>query len=149
MKYQKFDETDSPTTSNAPQSRNYKHEFTELSQINSGYISKVYKSISKQNSEVFAIKKIPIEEDSAKTMLKDLSIIKNLNNQRVISYKSFWIEANYLLENESHSNNFQSRKSRRSDRRSNVNLPLLIHIQMEFCYSSLEQMVKVINDELN
>jgi serine/threonine protein kinase len=152
MKYQKFEEID-PKISNPANLRNYKQEFEELSKIGSSNMTKVYKCTFKHNSEVFAIKKIPIDKVSAKIMLKDLEIIKRLNSESLTSIKSYWVEANYLLDSQSElKDKTFSRKSGRFSRRSvsaNPYSPSLIHIQMELCYSSLEQMTKVINDELN
>jgi hypothetical protein len=148
-KTQNFEETDGTSMFNLIESRNYSQEFIEEMHINSEYNSNAFKCISKQDSKIYAIKKIPVNRNSSKLLLKDLERIKALDNPHIISYFSFWIESICLLDNEVKKETDNRKSSKHLQRSTSTYFNSLLYIQMEFCYKSLEQIIKIISDELN
>jgi alpha-tubulin suppressor-like RCC1 family protein len=109
----------------------YSKDFYELNLISYGGFGSVYKAMHKESQELFAIKKIPIDENSKEKILKEAEILSKLKSEFIVELESYWIEDNYFEGYKKFANN------------------LLLHIQMELCSMTLRRVIKKLNKDLN
>ena len=129
--------------------RNYNKKFTEIKIISSGNYGIVCEARNKRNDELFAIKKIPINESLLERVRKEIQIHKKLTNYKfVVKLESEWIEENYIdlthYKREVKLNTLSS-----SHCVFNPNNKYLLHIQMELCSKTLNEVMQILNKELN
>ncbi len=120
------------------QSGEYFEKFDEFKVISFGNFGIVSKAKYKNQNEIFAIKKIPINNKFNDHILRELNILFKLKSEYIVELKNQWIEENYLLKQgfEKYQNGIES-GHRCFDPR---NL-LLLHIQMELCFKTLKDII--------
>ncbi len=126
----------------------YEIEFHNECLIGSGNYGIVYKSIDKINEKFYAIKLIPLNNGEINSVLNELINIYKLKSDYVVEFINAWVENNYLKPGEKVSNvkNINVEKISYSHRVFDPNCSHLLHIQMEFCYKTLQELI---NTELN
>jgi serine/threonine protein kinase len=105
----------------------------------------VCEAINTYSNENFAIKKIPLNKNELEIAFKASKLIEKLRSDYIVECYEIWIEDNYLknrgLDNE-------QRKS--LDKKFNdLHKPILLHIQMEYCYKTLPQILIQLHKEFN
>ncbi len=75
---------------------NYYKEFKELDLIALGNYGIVYNAMDRKSYDLFAIKKIPFNEELKDSVMKEIQIFQKLESDLVVRLKSVWIEDNYL-----------------------------------------------------
>jgi serine/threonine protein kinase len=125
----------------------YDKEFKELDLIAFGTYGVVCNAMDRKSYYLFAIKKIPFNEELRDSVMKEIEILQKFESDLVVRLKSVWIEDNYLKiddykpdENTSIVSSLEVFKP---------NKTLLLHIQMELCLMSLKEVMKKLNNELN
>jgi serine/threonine protein kinase len=98
--------------------------------------------MNRKSKKLFAIKKIPFNEDLNEPVLKEIHILQKLQNPLICKLESFWVENNYLKPKDYKNVNpmsevFQPNKSK------------LLHIKMELCVMTLKDVISKLNKELN
>jgi serine/threonine protein kinase len=109
----------------------YSKDFYDLNLISCGSYGSVYKVKHKQSHKLFAIKKVPIDENSKEKVLKEIEFLSKLESEYIVEHESHWIEDNYV-----------------EDYNESVN-SLLLHIQMELCSMTLSEVIEKLNQDLN
>jgi alpha-tubulin suppressor-like RCC1 family protein/tRNA A-37 threonylcarbamoyl transferase component Bud32 len=125
----------------------YVNVFSEQSLISFGSFGIVSKVIHKNSKKIYAIKRIALNKDELETVFKELNLMKKLKSRFVIEHIDSWIEKNTLkFEEYSETNSL-----------SNISLlhpvfdprkPILLHIQMEFCCQTMNEVMKHLLKEL-
>jgi serine/threonine protein kinase len=125
----------------------YYKEFKELDLIALGSYGIVCNAMNRKSYELFAIKKIPFNEEFKYSVMKEIEILQKLESDLVVRLESVWIEDNYLKiddfktdENKSFVSSLEVFKQ---------NKKLVLHIQMELCLMSIKEVTKKMNNELN
>jgi serine/threonine protein kinase len=125
----------------------YYKEFKELNLIAFGTYGIVCNAMDRKSYDLFAIKKIPFNEEHKDLVIKEIQILEKLKSDLIVRIESVWIEDNYLKiddykpdENTSIVSSLEVFKP---------NKMLLLHIQMELCLMSLKEVMKKLNNELN
>jgi serine/threonine protein kinase len=125
----------------------YYKEFKELDLIALGYYGIVCNAMDRKSYDLFAIKKIPFNEELKDSVMKEIQILQKLKSDLVVRLESVWIEDNYLKiddyktdENTSFDSSLEVFKP---------NKTLVLHIQMELCLMSLRDVITRLNNELN
>jgi hypothetical protein len=129
---------------------NYVSEFEEISTLQSGKYGIVCKAKNiYENSEVYAMKKIPIEYNVLKKSLKIIKNLSLLNPNYVVNYKKVWIEENYFNKDDTFIEDMET--SSQYTKVLKLGGSHLIHIQMELCFGTLgiaiDQLKKEIDPE--
>jgi hypothetical protein len=116
----------------------YENEFKEESLIGFGSFTIVYKAINRNDEKVYAIKKIPLND--LKYISRELDIIFKLKGDFVVKFINCWAENNYFKNNiESHLYEDEDDEDHPVfDPRNTI----LIHLQMEYCFKSLKEIIK-------
>jgi alpha-tubulin suppressor-like RCC1 family protein/tRNA A-37 threonylcarbamoyl transferase component Bud32 len=117
----------------------YVNEFTEQSLIsfkNFSVISKVMHKSSKRN---YVIKRIAINKEESNKAFKELNLMRKLKSIYIFEYIDSWIEENFI--EKTYGLNilhpiFDPRNK------------LLLHIQMELCCETLDEVMKQLSNEL-
>jgi serine/threonine protein kinase len=102
----------------------------------------------KNSGKIYAIKTIALNNKELEKAFKELKLIKELKSRYVVDHIDSWIEEKLkfeeiINENESFSNIssnhtiFNSKKT------------ILLHIQMEFCSQTLNDLIKILSNELS
>ncbi len=112
------------------------NKFEEISEIGSGSYGQVFKVKLKSSSELFAIKKIAINDENENESLKELCtslLISELNSDLIVRYHDVWYENDLVIEN--------------GFRKYTENSTL--YIQMDLCEKTLEQIrEEIANDSI-
>jgi hypothetical protein len=123
------------------QSGEYFKNFTEICVISFGTFGIVSKAKQKNKNEIFAVKKIAINDKSNDYILRELRILYDLKSVYIVEFKSAWIEENYLLKDRIE--NYVTKYNIESDHRLfDPKNHLLLHIQMELCFKTLKDIIK-------
>jgi serine/threonine protein kinase len=122
----------------------YYQEFEEMDLISIGSYGIVCKAKNRKSCEFFAVKKIPFNEEFRDLVLKEIESLPNLKSTLVVKLESVWIEDNYLKIDD-----YKTDKYTESIGKSELFKPLLLHIQMEFCLTTLRDVINKLNNELN
>jgi hypothetical protein len=133
---------DSEIYDSAPKRRKDKYfkEFKEERLISAGSFGTVFKAIDRNESKIYAIKKIALTNCELEKKNREINIMKKLNSHYVVEYKSSWIENNYYLDQEFKNEAKDSIKY--GNRLLDPKYPFLLHIQMEYCSATLKQVIE-------
>jgi serine/threonine protein kinase len=122
-------------------------EFFEIDLIAIGSYGVVCSALNKKSYDLFAIKKIPFNEENKNFVMKEIEILQKLESDLVVKLESVWIEDNYLKIDD-----YKTEKNTSYVSTIEVfepNKTLLLHIQMELCLMTLKQLIRKLNNELN
>jgi serine/threonine protein kinase len=122
-------------------------EFFEIEFIAIGSYGIVCNAMNRKSFELFAIKKIPFNEENKNFVMKEIEILQKLESDLVVKIESVWIEDNYLKIDD-----YKTEKNTSYVSTLEVfepNKTLLLHIQMELCLMTLKQLIRKLNIELN
>jgi hypothetical protein len=123
----------------------YKNEFSEQSLISCGGFGIVSKVKHKNSGKLYAIKRIALNKEELNKAFKELKLMKGLKSRFVVDYIDSWVEKKTLkFEEYSETNSSISLSHPVFDPRK----PILLHIQMEFCCQTLNEVMKHFSDEL-
>ncbi len=123
----------------------YASEYEELSAWQSGKYGVVCKAKNiHENSEVFAVKKIPIE--SSDESLKIINKLSNLRSNYVVNYKKIWIESNYFNKDDTFIDDTET--SSQYSKVLKQGGSYLLHIQMELCFGTLKSVIDQLRKEI-
>jgi serine/threonine protein kinase len=125
----------------------YYEEFKELDLIALGNYGIVCNAMDRKSYDLFAIKKIPFNEEFKYSVMKEIQILQKLKSDLVVRLESVWDEDNYLKIDD-----YKTEKNTSFVSSLEVfkpNKTLLLHIQMELCLMSLKEVMKKLNSELN
>jgi serine/threonine protein kinase len=127
----------------------YFDEFEESKLIASGSFGIVCKAIDKKDKIFYAIKKIPIERNEINVIRRELEIMIKLKSHYIVEYKFSWIEKNYF-----DFKNFENNCNTNGDITSCHQIfhpknTHLLHIQMELCLKTLNEVIAKLKIELN
>jgi serine/threonine protein kinase len=110
--------------------------------------------MNRKSCDLFAVKKtknedeeIPFNEEFRDLVMKEIEILKKLESDLVVKLESVWIEDNYLKIDD-----YKTDKYTESIGKLKIFKPdksLLLHIQMELCLTTLKELIKKLNNELN
>jgi alpha-tubulin suppressor-like RCC1 family protein len=128
------------------QNGEYFEKFVEFKVISFGAFGIVSKAKHKNQNEIFAIKKIAINNKLGDYILRELKILSELKSDYIVELKTAWIEQNYLLKEGLEKYEQYGIVSNHScfDPRN----PLLLHMQMEFCFKTLKELIKQRKDRM-
>jgi alpha-tubulin suppressor-like RCC1 family protein len=128
----------------------YNSEYKELSTLQSGKYGVVCKAKNiYENSEVYAIKKIPIE---SKLIEKSIKIIENLSKLKsdfVVNYLKVWIEDNYFIREDSCYFSDDLESCSQYTKVFKLRGSHLLHIQMELCFGTLRFAIDQLKKEID
>jgi alpha-tubulin suppressor-like RCC1 family protein len=74
----------------------YSKNFNELNLISYGSYGSVYKAMHKESRNLFAIKKILINEMSKEKVLKEVEILSKVKSEFIAALETYWVEDNYI-----------------------------------------------------
>jgi tRNA A-37 threonylcarbamoyl transferase component Bud32 len=123
----------------------YVNEFSEQSLISSGGYGIVCKVMNKNSRKLYAIKKIPLNRTECEKFYKELNLMKKLKSRYVVEHIDSWIEVNssFTVLRETYSSTVISSSHPIFDPKN-----LLLHIQMEFCCQTLNEVIKHLLNEM-
>jgi serine/threonine protein kinase len=122
--------------------------FDEISIISYGGMGVVIKALDKLDGALYAIKKIPLEEEDLKETIGEIHLLVNLKCKFVVECISAWVEDNYMLK-ENVNDLFMYNGNLVSNHKIyNQYKVLLLHIQMELCQQTLRETIAQIHDKL-
>jgi hypothetical protein len=108
----------------------YVNEFSQKDKkISSGSFGTVFKVMHKNSKKIYAIKRIPLNEEEFEKAFKELNLMKELKSRFIVEYIDSWIEKNASLSHD-------PKKA------------ILLHIQMEFCCQTLKEVIEYLLKEL-
>jgi serine/threonine protein kinase len=120
-----------------------------LGVVSYGNYGIVCKATDNFKNKIFGIKKIPLSlnEIDNGSFYREVELMKKMpKNDFVVYYYEAWIENNYFAEN---GFNFYKDSDIKPDHQVfDKKKPFLLHIQMEFCYKTLKQVMKLLNEKL-
>jgi alpha-tubulin suppressor-like RCC1 family protein len=119
-------------------------EFEIISYGSSGIVSKAKNKLA---DEICAIKKTAIDDKFTDFVMRELQIMSQLKSDFVVNLKSAWVEPNYLSEK-----GYDVNKHSKVPEKHPVfdkNNKFLLHIQMELCGATLEEMISWMKNDLN
>ncbi len=123
----------------------YNKAFEEIDLISIGSYGIVCNAMDRKSYDLFAIKKIPFNEEIKDLVMKEIQILQKLESDLVVRLESVWIEGNYLkIDDYKKYSSFNSTLEVFKPNKS-----LLLHIQMELCVMSLKELIKQLNKELD
>jgi alpha-tubulin suppressor-like RCC1 family protein len=123
----------------------YFEKFVEFKVISFGNFGIVSKAKPKNQNEIFAIKKVAINNKFNDYILRELKILSKLKSEYIVELKNAWIEENYLLKEGFEKYEQYGIESDHSC--FNPRNHLLLHIQMELCFKTLKELIKQRNGE--
>jgi alpha-tubulin suppressor-like RCC1 family protein len=121
----------------------YVKEFSEQNLISSGSFGFVSKVMHKNSRKIYAIKRIALNKEESEKAFKELKLMKKLKSCYVLEYIDSWIE-----ENTSEFKPQSSSKTSSSNSILDPRKPILLHIQMDFCCETLNDVIKHFSNEL-
>ncbi len=121
----------------------YVNEFSEQSLISCGGFGIVSKVMHKNSRKFYAIKRIALNKLESENAFKELKLMKKLKSRYVLEYINSWIE-----ENTSELKPQSSSKTSSSHPKFDPKNTVLLHIQMEFCCETLNEVIKHLSNEL-
>jgi hypothetical protein len=124
----------------------YKNEFSEQSLISCGGFGIVSKVLNNNSKKIYAIKKIALKDKELEKTLRELKLMKKLKSRFVVECIDSWIEKNSMKFEDFNTTHLASDISS-SHLIFNLNLNLL-HIQMECCFESLNEIIKLLTNEM-
>jgi alpha-tubulin suppressor-like RCC1 family protein/tRNA A-37 threonylcarbamoyl transferase component Bud32 len=110
----------------------YVNEFSEQSLISRGGYGIVSKVIHKNSKKIYAIKRIALNEEDSEKAFKELNLMKKLKSRFVVEHIDSWIEKNTSSSHPIYA----------------LLGPVLLHIQMEFCYQTLNKLIKQLSNNM-
>ncbi len=119
------------------------NEFSELGLISCGGFGIVSKVMHKNFKKIYAIKRIALNKEESEKTFKELKLMKGLKSRFVVEYINSWIEEK-TSEFIPQSSSDISYSHPILDPKKTV----LLHIQMEFCCQTLNEMMKQLSKEL-
>jgi alpha-tubulin suppressor-like RCC1 family protein len=120
----------------------YEKEFEEKGLIGCGSFGIVYKSIKRIDGKIYAIKKIALNENEINFATKELNIISQLKSNFVVEFINCWVENNnYIKAGNMNKNNITVEEISYSHSVFDPKRTLLLHIQMEYCLKTLQQLI--------
>jgi serine/threonine protein kinase len=119
------------------------NEFSEQSLISCGGFGIVSKVMHKNSRKFYAIKRIALNKLESENAFKELKLMKKLKSRYVLEYINSWIE-----ENTSELKPQSSSKTSSSHPKFDPKNTVLLHIQMEFCCETLNEVIKHLSNEL-
>ncbi len=122
-------------------------EFFEIELIAIGSYGIVCNAMNRKSCELFAIKKVPFNEENKNFVMKEIEILQKLESDLVVRIESVWIEDNYLKIDDYKIEKYKSYVSTLEV--FEPNKTLLLHIQMELCSMTLKELIRKLNNELN
>jgi alpha-tubulin suppressor-like RCC1 family protein/tRNA A-37 threonylcarbamoyl transferase component Bud32 len=125
----------------------YKNEFSEQSLISCGGYGIVSKVMYKNSSKLYAIKKIPLNRTECENFYKELNLMKKLKSRYVVEHIDSWIQEN-SIKVETFKKNYSSSEISFSHPIFDPNKTVLLHIQMEFCCQTLNEVIKHLSKEM-
>jgi alpha-tubulin suppressor-like RCC1 family protein len=123
-------------------------EFSEQSSISFGSYGIVSKVVHKNSKKIYAIKRIALTKEELEKAFIELNLMKKLKSRFVVEYIDSWIETNTLKFEEYSGTDSSSSKSLELHPVFDLRKPILLHIQMEFCCQSLNDLIKQLSLEL-
>jgi alpha-tubulin suppressor-like RCC1 family protein/serine/threonine protein kinase len=124
----------------------YETEFEEQVLIGCGSYSIVCKAINKIDRSYYAIKKVALNEEELKTVFKELELLSKCESDFVVKYITSWVENNYILSDSANDRNSSNKTISWSHRILDPKRDMLLHIQMEFCSKTLEDVISLLNN---
>jgi serine/threonine protein kinase len=120
----------------------YEQNFDEITMIGLGSFSLVFSAKNKLDDKTYAIKKIPIKFkfNSLESFFLSLEKIGNLRNDFLVSYEKIWAEENHI-QNDHYKKGLRENFNINENHVVKPNLPFLIHIQMELCIETLQNVI--------
>jgi alpha-tubulin suppressor-like RCC1 family protein len=121
----------------------YVNEFSEQHLIPCGGFGIFSKVMHKISKKIYAIKRIALNKEELEKAFKELNLMKRLKSNYVVEYFDSWIEENTF--------EFQTRFSSKTSSSHLILDPkntVLLHIQMEFCCETLNEVIKQLSNEL-
>jgi alpha-tubulin suppressor-like RCC1 family protein/tRNA A-37 threonylcarbamoyl transferase component Bud32 len=126
---------------------NYVNEFSEQSLISCGGFGIISKVMHKNSKKVYAIKRIALNKEESENVFKELNLMKKLKSRFVIEHIDSWIEKN-TLKFEGYSETSSSSNISLSHPIFDPRKSILLHIQMEFCCQTINEVMKQLLKEL-
>jgi serine/threonine protein kinase len=126
----------------------YVTEFSEQSSISFGSYGIVSKVMHKNSKKIYAIKRIALTKEELEKAFIELNLMKKLKSRFVVEYIDSWIGKNTLKFEEYSGTDSSSSKSLELHPVFDLRKPILLHIQMEFCCQSLNDLIKQLSLEL-
>jgi hypothetical protein len=121
----------------------YVNEFSEPNLISCGGFGIVSKVMHKNSGKIYAIKTIALNNEELKKAFKKLKLMKELKSLFVVDHIDSWIEEK-TSEFKPQSSSDISCSHPIFNPKNNV----LLHIQMEFCCETLNEVMKQLSNEL-
>jgi hypothetical protein len=121
----------------------YANEFSEQNLLSCGGFGIVSKVVHKNSGKIYAIKTIALNNEELEKAFKELKLMKKLKSRFVVDYIDSWIE-----EKTSEFKLQSSSDVSYSHPIFDPNKTVLLHIQMEFCRQSLNEVIKQLSNEL-
>jgi serine/threonine protein kinase len=118
----------------------FSDEFMTETFIGSGSYGIVVRAKHRFDEQFYAIKKIPLNENRAQSVMKEVKFLKDFRSNHVVQFKDAWIERNYLPEELSKFSLDSSVLDSFTD--CSGTKPLLLHIQMELCNKTLRDLLR-------
>jgi alpha-tubulin suppressor-like RCC1 family protein len=122
----------------------YGREFDKKALLSSdGSFGIVFKALNRKDSKKYAIKKIALSYKESKEVFRELLIMKKLNSYHVVRHIDSWIENNYYLKREFKNEIIETIGNGKHilKRLINPKNTILLHIQMEYCYKTLREII--------
>jgi alpha-tubulin suppressor-like RCC1 family protein/tRNA A-37 threonylcarbamoyl transferase component Bud32 len=124
----------------------YVNEFSEQSLISCGNFGIVSLVMHKNSRKLYAIKKIPLNKTDCEKFYKELNLMKKLKSRYVVEHIDSWIEENssFIVLMKTYSSTGISSSHPIFDPKNTV----ILHIQMEFCCQTLNEVIKHLLNEM-
>jgi translation initiation factor 2-alpha kinase 4 len=119
------------------------NEFSEQSLISCGGFGVVSKVMHKNSEKVYAIKKIALKDEELEKAFREFKLMKKLKSRFVVEHIDSWIEEKSTQFTGQLPSNISFSHQIRDPYRT-----VLLHIQMEFCCETLNEVIKQLSNEL-
>jgi serine/threonine protein kinase len=100
----------------------------------------------KNSKKIYAIKRIALNEKESERVFKELNLLKKLKSRFVIEHIDSWIEKTTLKFEEYSETDSSSSLSLELHPVFDPRKPILLHIQMEFCFQTLAEVMKYLSE---
>jgi len=135
----------------------YEQNFIDIKTIFKGRFGTIAKAVENKSNETFSVYKIPLSEDQGKNVsAEELQAVTTNKSEFFIEFHKSWIEENdYVKRGYKIHPDFGSRSgcqdfgSRSGNQDFYPNKLLILYIQMEPCFKTLEQVNQKLDYELN